>query len=74
LVAGSRLAPLLDDADRTGLEQALLRVASLIEEVPEVGAVTLNPLIVRDGSVVVTQARATIAALERDPHPPVRRA
>ena len=36
LVAGSRLASALDDADRAALEAALLRVAALIEEVPEV--------------------------------------
>ena len=74
LVAGSRLASALDDADRAALEAALLRVAALIEEVPEVGELTINPLIVRDGAAVVTQARATIGAIERDPLPPVRRA
>ena len=74
LVAGSRLASALDDADRAALEAALLRVAALIEEVPEVSELTLNPLIVREGTVVVTQARATIGAIERDPLPLVRRA
>jgi hypothetical protein len=74
LVAGSRLASALDDADRAALEGALLRVAALIEEVPEVSALTLNPVMVRDGAVVVTQARATIGTIERDPLPPVRRA
>jgi hypothetical protein len=49
-------------------------MAALIEEVPEVRELTLNPLIVRNGTVVVTQARATIGAIERDPLPLVRRA
>jgi acyl-CoA synthetase (NDP forming) len=74
LVAGSRLAPALDGPNRLALESALLRVAALIEEVPEVRELTVNPLIVREGTVVVTQARATIGAIERDPLPPVRRA
>jgi acyl-CoA synthetase (NDP forming) len=74
LVAGSRLAPALDEPDREALEEALLRVAALIEEVPEVTALVVNPVIVRAGTVVVTQARATVHEVERDPLPPVRRA
>jgi acyl-CoA synthetase (NDP forming)/RimJ/RimL family protein N-acetyltransferase len=74
LVAGSRLAPALDDRDRTGLEAVLLRVAALIEDVPEIDEVTINPLIVRSGDAVATQAQATVAAIEPDPLPPVRRA
>ena len=74
LVGSSRLAPLLADADRRAFEQALLRVAALVEEVPELDALAVNPLIVRDGDVVVTQASATIRSVERDPLPPVRRA
>ena len=74
LVAGSRLAPALDGPDRDALERALLRVAALIEEVPEVTELMVNPVIVRDGAVVVTQARGTVTAVERDPLPPVRRA
>jgi acyl-CoA synthetase (NDP forming) len=74
LVAGSRLASALDDDDRAALEDALLRVAALVEEVPEVSELILNPLIVREGTVVVTQARSTIGAIERDPLPLVRRA
>ncbi|MET0903145.1 MAG: GNAT family N-acetyltransferase [Acidimicrobiales bacterium] len=74
LVAGSRLAPALDDRDRTELEAVLLRVAALIEEVPEVGEITINPLIVRVGAAIATQAQATVVAIEPDPLPPVRRA
>ncbi|MEQ1786349.1 MAG: GNAT family N-acetyltransferase [Acidimicrobiales bacterium] len=73
LVAGSRLAALLDGAGRELLEGALLRIAALVEEVPEMVELVVNPLIVRDGSAVITQAVATVAALERDPRPPVRR-
>ncbi len=76
LVAGSRLAPALDETGPGGAGGTRsCRVAALIEEVPEVArARPSTPLIVREGTVVVTQARATIGAIERDPLPPVRRA
>jgi acyl-CoA synthetase (NDP forming)/RimJ/RimL family protein N-acetyltransferase len=72
-VAGSRVRPALD-LDHLALERALLRIAALVEDVPEMTALTVNPLIVKDGRAVVTQARAEIHAVERDPLPPVRRA
>jgi hypothetical protein len=74
LVAECRMAPLLDDAGRQALEATLLRVAALVEEVPEIDELELNPVIVRDGGAVIAQARAVIAPVERDPRPPVRRA
>jgi len=73
LVAASRLAPLLDESGRQALEATLLRVGALAEEVPEIDELVLNPVIVRDGATVVTQARARVAPIERDPRPPVRR-
>ena len=73
LVAGSRLAPLLDETARLALEAALLRVAALVEEVPEIGELVVNPLIVHDGTSIITQAVATVARIEPDPRPPVRR-
>lgn len=73
LVAGSRVAPLLDAVGREALAAALLRVAALAEEVPELHELVLNPAIVREGTVVVTQATAQLAAIERDLRPPVRR-
>jgi hypothetical protein len=73
LVAGSRLAQLLDDTARDALQTALLAVAALVEEVPEICELEVNPLIVRDGTSVITQAVATVAPIERDPRPPVRR-
>jgi hypothetical protein len=74
LVAGARLAPALDEADRDALGGVLLRVAALVEAHPEVEEVTLNPVIVRAGAAVVTQGHATVHPLDRDPLPPVRRA
>ena len=73
LVAASRLAPLLDESGRQALEATLLRVGALAEEVPEIDELVLNPVIVRDGATVVTQARARVAPIERDPRPPIRR-
>ena len=74
LVTGSRLAPALDDAGRVALEGALGQVAALVEEVPELRSLDINPLIVREGAAIVTQGRASVAAVERDPLPAVRRA
>jgi acyl-CoA synthetase (NDP forming)/RimJ/RimL family protein N-acetyltransferase len=74
LVAGSRIASRLDDADRHALEKALLRIAAVVEEVPEVARLVVNPVIVRDGEAVVTQAIAEVEVVAVDPRPPVRRA
>jgi acyl-CoA synthetase (NDP forming)/RimJ/RimL family protein N-acetyltransferase len=74
LVGRSRLAPALDDDGRRALEAAILRITALVEDVPEVGEVTVNPVIIRGPDAAVTQARATIAPVELDPLPPVRRA
>ena len=73
LVADSRLAPLLDETARLALEAALLRVAALVDEVPEIGELVVNPLIVHDGTSIITQALATVARIEPDTRPPVRR-
>lgn len=74
LVDGSRLAPLLEEDDRRALERVLVGLAALVEDVPEISELTLNPLIVRGGAAAVTQARATVRVVERDPLPSVRRA
>ena len=74
LIERSRLAPAMDEEARGALEATILRIAALVEEVPEVGEVTVNPVIIRGGEAAVTQARATIGAVELDPLPPVRRA
>ncbi len=51
----------------------MLRVAALVEEVPEIAELVINPVIVRDGTAVITQGVATVARIERDARPPVRR-
>jgi acyl-CoA synthetase (NDP forming) len=73
LIDGCRLAPMLDDDARDALAEVVLRVGALVEEVPEVVALELNPVMVRAGRAVVTQVRATVRPVARDPRPPVRR-
>ena len=73
MVDESRVAPLLDAAGRDVLEATLLRVSALVEEVPEIHELVLNPVIVRDGAAVITQARARVAPVALDPRPPIRR-
>jgi acyl-CoA synthetase (NDP forming)/RimJ/RimL family protein N-acetyltransferase len=73
LVASSRLAGVLDDEGRAALEGVLVRVAALVEQVPEVADLVLNPVIVRGAEVSVTDAVAHVRALEHDPLPPIRR-
>ena len=73
LVAGSRVGRLLDTVGGQALEQLLLQVAALLEAVHEVGDLELNPVIIRDGEAVVTNARATVRALPVDPRPELRR-
>jgi hypothetical protein len=63
----------LDDDDQIALREAPLTVAAIVEEVPEVGELTINPLIVRGGTAIVTQAHATVHPVDQDPLPPVRR-
>jgi len=72
-VASSRPTSLLGDDDRRALEALLLRVSALVEAVPEVCALELNPVIVAGGQAVVTQARVSVESVPSDPLPPVRR-
>jgi hypothetical protein len=73
LVAGSPVTPLLAPGGARHLEDLLLRVGALVEEAPELAGVELNPVIVSGGSATVVDARVTVAPVERDPLPPVRR-
>ena len=57
LIDGSRLAALLEPAERQVLTDLLSRVAALAESVPEVADLLLNPVIVTSGGAAVTDAR-----------------
>ena len=73
LVAGSRLDPLLRPEARASLEELLLQVGSLVEALPELASLELNPVILIDGRAIVTQATVALAPVEVDPLPPLRR-
>ena len=73
LVASSRLAPHLDEASCQRLEELLLRVGALVEEVPEIVALTLNPVIVGAGRALAIEASVELAEVERERLPPIRR-
>jgi acyl-CoA synthetase (NDP forming)/GNAT superfamily N-acetyltransferase len=72
-VAASAVAPLLDDAGRSALEDLLLRVGALVEAAPEVEELELNPVILSGGTAHVTDAQVWVAPLDREHVPPVRR-
>lgn len=73
LVAGSRVAPLLDDAAREALVAVLLRIGALIEEVPEIVQLRANPIIVAAEGAVLTDVSVRVAPLDHEPLPPLRR-
>jgi acyl-CoA synthetase (NDP forming) len=73
LIDRSRLAAVLSPEAREVLASALLRIGALVEEVPEIRVLRLNPVIVGRDRVVLTDLEVEIAAVERDPLPPLRR-
>jgi acyl-CoA synthetase (NDP forming) len=72
-VERSPLAALLTPDGVGHLEDLLLRVGALVEEAPELVGVELNPVIVSEAAATVVDATITVAPVERDPLPPVRR-
>ena len=72
-VQGAPVAELLGDDARTRLEDLLLRVGVLVDQVPEVTALELNPVIVSAGTATVVDAKVRAAPVDRNPLPPVRR-
>ena len=51
----------------------LLRVGVLVDAVPEITALELNPVIVSAGAAAVVDAKVRAAPVDRNPLPPVRR-
>jgi acyl-CoA synthetase (NDP forming) len=72
-VAGSRLDALLSMEARASFEALLLQVGALVEGLPELTGLELNPVILREGRAIVTQATVELTAVEVDPLPPLRR-
>jgi acyl-CoA synthetase (NDP forming)/RimJ/RimL family protein N-acetyltransferase len=73
LAGGSRLASLMGQAAGDRLAELLVRVAALVESVPEIVELDLNPVLVRPDRAVVTDARVRVVEVRRDPRPPLRR-
>jgi acyl-CoA synthetase (NDP forming)/RimJ/RimL family protein N-acetyltransferase len=72
-VAASPLVDLLDPAGVAVLEDLLLRVGTLVDEVPEIVGLELNPVLVSPGTAAIVDAVVRAAPVDRDPLPPVRR-
>ena len=73
LVGRSRLAPYLDDTSRSCLEGLLLRIGALVEEVPEIVALSANPVIIGGGLAIAIEVSTEVAEVERERLPPIRR-
>jgi acyl-CoA synthetase (NDP forming)/RimJ/RimL family protein N-acetyltransferase len=73
VVADSPLADLLDAGGVAALEDLLLRVGVLIDEVPEVVGLELNPVLVSGAGAAIVDAAVRAAPVDRDPLPAVRR-
>ena len=72
-VEAAPVAELLGDDARARLEDLLLRVGVLVDEVPEITALVLNPVMVSAGAAAVVDAKVRAAPVDRNPLPPVRR-
>ena len=55
------------------LEDLLLRVGVLVDEVPELVGLELNPVLVSAAGGAIVDATVRAAPVDRDPLPPVRR-
>ena len=55
------------------LVDLLLRVGALVDEVPELTGLELNPVILSPGGIAIVDAAVQVAPVERNPLPPVRR-
>ena len=71
-VAGLPGGP-LPDGPRERLEDLLLRVGALVDGVPELTGLELNPVILSPGGVAIVDAAVQVTPVERNPLPPVRR-
>jgi predicted CoA-binding protein/GNAT superfamily N-acetyltransferase len=64
LLTGFRGGPSYDVA---ALEQGLLRVSAMVEDLPQIAELDLNPFIVAESSAVILDARIRVAAVEPPP-------
>jgi hypothetical protein len=76
LVATSPLVPLRDEQGPRGvsdLQDLLVRAAWVVEHLPELADLELNPVLAADDAVAITAARARVAPASWTPAPDVRR-
>jgi len=78
LIMSSPLLPLLTEDDGsegeiTALEALLLRLAWVVEQIPELADVELNPVLAAGEAVSITAARLRVAPAAWIPDPEVRR-
>ena len=73
MVAELRTAPLLigyrggPTHDVGALEEAILRVGAMVEDLPQIAELDLNPIVVHPNGAVVVDARVRVAATDPDP-------
>jgi acyl-CoA synthetase (NDP forming) len=73
MVAELRTAPLLSGYrggpthDVSALVQAILRVGAMVEDLPRIAELDLNPIVVHPNGAVVIDARVRVAETEPDP-------
>ncbi|MEY2462046.1 MAG: hypothetical protein QOH64_184, partial [Acidimicrobiaceae bacterium] len=72
-LASAPVASGLDNEQRAAVELVLLRLSALADLVPELAEVVLNPVIVNDTGVWISNAKARVAPWTRDSTPSVRR-
>ena len=79
LVCGLRTAPLLDGyrgapvVDRRAVREVLVRVAALVDDIPEIAELDINPLVANGDGVVAVDSRVRLAPPPPSPDPLVRR-
>lgn len=64
LLTGFRGAPVCDVA---ALEEGLLRVSSMVEDIPPIAELDLNPFVVHASGAVILDARVRVVAVEPKP-------
>ena len=54
-------------ADVAALEEGLLRVSSMVEDIPQIAELDCNPFVVHEKGATILDARIRVTAVE--PHP-----
>ena len=69
LLNGFRGGPKFDVA---ALDDGLLRVSTLVEDIPQIAELDCNPFVVREHGAVILDARVRVAAIQPRPLVAVR--